>query len=129
MTAAIDALRQNKNKVGAVLRSVFNIADRWGLDNEQMCVLLGSPSRSQFFKLKKQTVRSLPRDMTERISYILGIQKALRILLPNRDAADSWIHRPNRHPLFGGRPALERMLAGNVADLALVRRYLDAERG
>lgn len=129
MSAAIETLRQSRNKVGAALRTVFNITDRWCLDNDQVRILLGSPSRSQFYRLKNQSVSSLQRDTAERISYILGIQKSLRILFPDKQAADRWIHRPNNHPLFGGQPALERMLAGNVEDLALVRRYLDAERG
>ena len=32
-------------------------------------------------------------------------------------------------PPFGGRSALDRMLSGNVADLYIVRQYLDAQRG
>jgi len=30
---------------------------------------------------------------------------------------------------FGGRSALDRMLSSNVADLYVVRQYLDAQRG
>jgi len=44
-------------------------------------------------------------------------------------AADEWIRQPNNAPLFGGRSALERMLSGQVADLYVVRQYLDSERG
>jgi hypothetical protein len=65
----------------------------------------------------------------ERLSYILGIYKALQILLPDEAAADAWIRQPNDAAPFGGRTALERMLSGHVADLYEVRRYLDAERG
>jgi hypothetical protein len=64
----------------------------------------------------------------ERISYVLGIYKALQVLLPDAAAADGWVRRPNAAPPFGGRSALERMLSGNVADLFLVRQYLDAQR-
>jgi len=39
------------------------------------------------------------------------------------------VRRPNDAPLFGGKSALERMLSGNVADLYIVRQYLDAQRG
>ena len=65
----------------------------------------------------------------ERISYILGIYKALQLLLPDTRAADEWIRRPNEAAVFGGRSALDRMLSGNVADLYIVRQYLDAQRG
>ena len=50
----------------------------------------------------------LSRDTLERISYILGIWKALQILLPDPAAADAWIRKPNAAPLFSGKPALER---------------------
>ncbi|MEM9313789.1 MAG: MbcA/ParS/Xre antitoxin family protein [Pseudomonadota bacterium] len=123
------ALLRDEQKVHAVLRTFFNIVAAWRLSNEQAQALLGAPSASQFYKLKKQQVSRLSRDMAERISYVLGIHKALRILLPDREMADSWVHRPNDHYLFNGQSALERMLAGNVADLAAVRSYLDAERG
>lgn len=125
----IEALRGDKAKVNSVLRTFFNIVERWKLKPEQARILLGSPSRSQFYNMKNLKVSNLSRDTVERISYIFGIQKALRILFPDRANADQWIHLPNSHPLFGGAPALERMLAGNVGDLADVRRYLDAERG
>jgi len=71
----------------------------------------------------------LTRDTLERISYVLGIYKSLQILLPDPAAADGWIRRPNDAPPFGGKPALARMLSGNVADLYVVRKFLDGLRG
>ena len=65
----------------------------------------------------------------ERISYILGIYKALEILLPDEKAADEWVRRPNTAALFGGQSALDRMLSGQVADLFVVRQYLGRTRG
>lgn len=114
----------------AAIRTFHNIANVWQLNTEQQVVLLGNPARSTFFRWKKdpQSVR-LERDTLERISYILGIYKALQILLPDIEAADSWIKKPNSAPLFQGQSALERMLSGNVADLFVVRQYLDAVRG
>ena len=69
------------------------------------------------------------RAIRSRLSYLLGIYKSLQILLPDARAADEWIRKPNDAPLFGGRSALERMMTGQVADLYVVRQYLDAERG
>jgi len=60
---------------------------------------------------------------------VLGIYKALRILLPDDMAADAWVRQPNAATPFGGRSALERMLGGQVSDLFVVREYLDAQRG
>jgi hypothetical protein len=58
-----------------------------------------------------------------------GIYKSLQILLPEPGAADAWVRKPNTAAPFGGRSALDRMLSGQVADLYVVRQYLDAERG
>ena len=67
--------------------------------------------------------------MIERISYLLGIFKALELLFPDPTRADAWIRRANDAAPFGGRSALDRMLSGNVSDLFVVRSYLDAQRG
>jgi len=71
----------------------------------------------------------LSNDVFERISYVLGIYGALHSLFVDAGQADGWIKRSNLAPLFCGCSALERMLAGHVADLYLVRRHLDAQLG
>jgi hypothetical protein len=114
---------------GPALRTFFRIVDAWGLSADEARHLLGDPPRSTFFLWKKNGDGHLGRDTLERISYVLGIYKALQILLPDPAAADTWIRRPNDAPLFGGKPALARMLSGNVADLYVVRRFLDGLRG
>jgi hypothetical protein len=113
----------------AALTAFFNITAAWGLTAEEERQLLGNPPRSTFFKWKAEKAAKLSPDTLERISYVMGIYKALRILLPTEAAADAWMKKPNTAALFGGRSALERMLGGRVVDLADVRRYLDAERG
>src|SRR5438128_1108820 len=114
---------------GAGLRAFARIAELWRLSIEQQLTLLGIASRSTYFKWRKEAQPRLPRDTLERLSYLLGIYKALQLLLPEPHAADEWIHRRNDAPLFAGKPALERLLSGNVADLYVVRQYLDAQRG
>ncbi|HTD89947.1 MAG TPA: MbcA/ParS/Xre antitoxin family protein [Burkholderiales bacterium] len=111
------------------LRTLFRIADAWQLGNKELIKLLGSPPRSTFYKWKQGENVALPHDVLERISYIFGIYSALQVLLPKPEAADAWIKKPNSAPLFGGRSALDRMLSGQVADLYVVRQYLDAQRG
>ncbi|RYG64723.1 DUF2384 domain-containing protein [bacterium] len=111
------------------LRAFFNIADHWALKAAEQRVLLGNPPSSTFFKWKKERRGPLPRDVLERISYVLGIYKALQILLPDAARADAWVRQPNAAVPFGGRSALDQMLGGNVSDLFVVRQYLDGERG
>lgn len=114
---------------GPALRTFFRIADLWSLSVEEQMTLLGQTARSTFFKWKKDANAVLPKDTLERISYIVGIYKALQLLLPGEQAADEWVKRPNAAPPFAGRSALDRMLSGQVADLYIVRQYLDAQRG
>lgn len=111
------------------LRTFFNLAERWKLRVAEQRKLLGDPPESTFYKWKREREGALSRDTLERISYLLGIFKALAILFPQTDRADAWLRKPNRAPSFGGKSALERMLSGNVADLFVVRQYLDAQRG
>lgn len=113
----------------AALTAFFNITSAWHLGAEEERVLLGAPPRSTFFKWKSDRAARLSADTLERISYVMGIYKALHILLPTQEMADGWVKKANRAHGFGGKSALDKMLAGRVVDLADVRRYLDAQRG
>ncbi|HZP11926.1 MAG TPA: MbcA/ParS/Xre antitoxin family protein [Nevskiaceae bacterium] len=124
-TPAIDPKRAG----GAALRTFFRISEAWGLRPKEERVILGNPAPSTFFHWKKEKDGALSRDVLERISYVIGIYKALQILLPRAEAADAWVRKENTAPQFGGRSALDRMLSGNVSDLYVVRAYLDGQRG
>ncbi|MCA1408572.1 MULTISPECIES: antitoxin Xre/MbcA/ParS toxin-binding domain-containing protein [Sinorhizobium/Ensifer group] len=113
-------------RVPAELEAFFRIADRWRLSVDDQIKLLGSPGRSTFFKWKKEG-GTLPADTVERLSHILSIWKALRILFTIEERADDWIRRPN--DFFDGASALDTMLQGRVVDIYRVRQYLDAQRG
>lgn len=104
------------------LKGAFRIFEAWKLSDEQMKTLLGTSDDKTFSDFKCASVWSLPNDTLMRISYILGIYKALRILFPTEQQAAAWPHKPNR--AFEGRSALELMLNG---DLPRVRRYLDGQ--
>lgn len=130
MTAPRRARKPSPEDVSAgALRTFFRIAEAWRLSQDEARTLLGGPPSSTYYKWKAGQVGSVSKDLLERVSYVLGIYKALQILLPAAEAADAWVKRPNAAPLFNGRSALEMMLSGRVADLFLVRQYLDAERG
>lgn len=114
----------------AALQSFFALSERWGLTAIQERVLLGDPPSSTFFRWKSaRNASRLSRDTLDRISYLLGIHKALRVLLPTEEAAYRWVAAANDAAPFGGQPALDHMLGGSVTDIADVRRYLDAQRG
>lgn len=110
----------------ADLEGFFNIAGLWKLSADDQICLLGAPARSTFFKWKKDG-GSIPADTQERISHLFAIFKALEILIPDTEVADSWVRRTNNY--FNGQSALDVMLGGKVVDIYRVRQYLDAQRG
>ena len=118
-----------KGLSGPALHTFFRIAALWNLSVDEQMTLLGGTARSTLFKWKKDPNTVLPRDTLERISYIVGIYKALQVLLPDEQAADEWIKRPNEATVFAGQSALDRMMSGQVADLFVVRQHFDAQQG
>jgi hypothetical protein len=126
-SASHDKAKGRKDLTGPALRTFFRIAKAWGLKEPEQMRLLGLDSRTTLQAWKRGAVAAIPKDALERISYILGIYKGLHILLPN--TADEWVRKPNKAALFGGGSALQRMTSGNVADLYVVRQYIDAQRG
>lgn len=119
-----------KETSSIALKAFFSLAEKWELNREQAMILLGITSTSTYANWKKGQAGILPKDTLERISYLLGIHKSLRILFSrSTESVYQWVRSPNTHPFFSGKSALERMLSGNVADLYIVRQYLDAQRG
>lgn len=114
---------------GPTIRTLLAIFSHWQVNEDDAQHMLGIP-RSTYYRWRRDPDSArLDQDTLERASYLLGIYKALQILLPDTEAADSWIRRNNDAPLFGGAPPLARMRAGRVADLYVVRQFLDAMRG
>jgi hypothetical protein len=111
---------------GGALRAFFRIAKLWGLDRGQCAVVLATSERSINRWEADADSADLSRDQVERISYVLGIYSGLHGVLGGSPFADQWVRRPNAD--FGDAAPLDRMLAGNVADLLDVRRYVDRWR-
>lgn len=126
-TAATATTPDRKDLTGPALRTFFRIADAWHLSENEQMRILGLDSRSTLQNWKRGAVSVIPKDALERISYVMGIYKGLQTLLPQ--TADEWVRKPNKAQLFGGKSALERMVSGNVADLYVVRQYVDGQRG
>lgn len=120
---------QSPEAAQAALRTFWRLSDAWQLDAAEQTTLLGV-GRTTLYQWKQGKVSApLDRHVLERLSYLFGIYAALQILLPVAQQADGWVRKPNAAPLFGGKSALDRMLGGQVADLYVVRHYLDAQRG
>jgi hypothetical protein len=114
---------------GPGIRTFLNIAREWSLTVDEQRVLLGGPASSTYHNWKSGRIGTLSFDQLERISLVLGIYKALRLLFADDATGLRWLRAPNQDHPFGGSPPLARMLRGSIDNLYAVRRYLDAWRG
>lgn len=133
MQFSIPSTAESVKKIDAavILPGIFRmLGEEWGLNNEQQMRLLGLSSRQTLANWKKTpAAATLSRDLQERLSYLLGVYKSLRILLPDQELARRWLFSPNSNKAFGGESPMARLLNGLVVDLAFVRQFLDYERG
>ena len=113
-------------EAAAMFRAVLNLFRLWEVTDEQAATILDLPRRT-FARWKAGDLGRIGRDGKARLSNLLGIHKALRILFREPARGYAWIKAPN--DAFAGRAALDVMLGGELTDLMRVRRYLDAERG
>jgi len=113
-------------EAAAMFRAALNLFNLWGVSDLDAAVLLDLPARS-FARWKTGATGRITRDQKARLSNLMGIHKALRIIFREPARAHAWVRLPNA--VFGGRTALDIMLGGELTDLIRVRRYLDAERG
>ena len=112
----------------SAVRAFFNMIARWSIRDEDARVLLGGMSNGPYYEMKKNPDRVLDADRLLRISYLVGIFKALNILYSTK-LADAWITLPNSNRIFGGQTPLAYMMKGGLPAMQTVRRLLDARRG
>ena len=112
----------------AAVEAFFKITEMWQLRNEDAMVLLGGVSNGRYYQLKRSRKGTLTQDELTRVSFLIGICKALNILF-SRKLADQWISRPNSNPMFRNTPPLELLVRGGLPGMLSVRRLLDSRRG
>ncbi|MDM5180894.1 DUF2384 domain-containing protein [Massilia sp. CCM 8695] len=124
----LNARTERERLSKSALKGFFALMTAWKLRDEDARELLGGMSSSTFYEWKKNPDRVLEVDRITRISYLLGIYKALHILYGDK-LADEWVTLPNTNPIFAGRTPLSQMLAGGLLSMQTVRKLLDARRG
>jgi hypothetical protein len=110
----------------AMFRAALNLFAKWSVTDEQAAVLLDMPVRS-YRRWKAEGPGRISRDGRARLSNLMGVHKALRLIFSEQQRAYAWVRAANA--AFAGASALDVMLGGELTDIMRVRRYLDAERG
>jgi len=107
-------------QAGAGLRTFARIVGKWRLPSSDAMALLGVDSRSTYYELlkrarKSKEVKGLSRDQLDRLSYLLGIYAATRVLFPHsQESRNEWVSRANTAPLFGGKSPVEVMRSSMI---------------
>lgn len=109
----------------ALFRAAINLFRLWGVSDEQASILLDMPVRT-YRRWKAGDIGRINRDGKARLSNLMGIHKALRMIFREPARGYTWVQAPN--VAFDNKSALDIMLGGELTDLMRVRRYLDAER-
>src|SRR6267143_5880892 len=93
-------------QAGTGLRTFARIIEKWSLPASDAMALLGVDSRSTYYELLKRAreskeVKGLNRDQLDRLSYLLGIYAAVRVLFPHsEESRNEWVSRANTAPIF-----------------------------
>ena len=122
-----DATTRNR-LTAAALPALLRLSDAWSLTDQQTADLLGGVSVSTVRRWRRQAPDDLGIDALTRASYVLGIYRALHVILDDPNA-DAWMTTPNAAALFGGRTPLAVVTRGGILALDRVRAHLDAVRG
>ncbi len=120
-------VREEYTPAGA--HTFFNIMEEWKVKDTDARELLRGLGNGPFYELKRNPEgKVLDSERLYRISYVIGIYKALRILYSS-DLANRFVHLPNTNRLFSGSTPLDYMKKGGLLAMQNVRRLLDARRG
>jgi hypothetical protein len=107
-------------QAGAGLRTFARIVGKWNLAASDAMALLGVDSRSTYYEIIKRAretkeVKGLSKDQLDRLSYLLGIYAAIRVIFPHsEETRNEWVSRANTASLFGGRAPMEIMRSGMI---------------
>src|SRR4051794_25472101 len=90
-------------EAAALFRAALNLFRLWGVTDDQAAVILDLPRRT-FARWKAGELGRIGRDGRARLSNLMGIHKALRIIFGDPARGYAWIGA--RNEALGGRSAL-----------------------
>lgn len=112
----------------AGFKAAINILGNWGCTSEQIQNILAMSKSTYYKNLKAPNKVTLNPDQLERISYLLNIHAALRVIFSNPENLYNFMSMPNQNPYFKGRPPLEMIATGRFAALYETAKRIDALR-
>lgn len=116
---------QQQRLSSSALKGFSNLVSKWRVRDEDAKQLLGAMSGSAVSELEKNSSCLLEIDQLTRVSFLVGIYRALHLLYGDK-LADEWVTLPNSNPVFGGSTPMQYMLCNGLMGIETVRQLLDA---
>lgn len=120
----------DKTTAATGLKTAVTILEKWGASGEQGEAIL-RVSHSSYARAKKKDALqkiNLDRDQLTRISLILNMHAALRIVFDNPENLYGFMKMKNHNPFFEGRTPLEIMGNGDFVAVYETFRRIDTLR-
>jgi hypothetical protein len=131
MTTALQTQGFTKDQCAAGLRAAVGILEKWQASSDQACRILRI-SRSTHARAKQRDLAwsvSLDSDQMQRISFVLNMHAALRLVFDNPANVYGFPALANHNEFFNGRAPIEVMSQGDMISLYETFRRIDALRG
>ncbi|MGL6246695.1 antitoxin Xre-like helix-turn-helix domain-containing protein [Pseudomonas sp.] len=113
------------------LRAAVSILEKWSASSDQACRILRI-SRSTYTRARQRDPSwsvTLDSDQMQRISFVLNIHAALRLVFDNPDNVYGFPSMDNHNEFFNGRSPLEIMAQGDMISLYETFKRIDVLRG
>lgn len=127
--AIVEQFSKSQSTIG--LRAALNILERWQASSEQSCRILRI-SRSTYTRASQRDSEwavSLDADQLQRVSLVLNMHSALRLVFDNPENVYGFVAMANQNEFFNGRSPLEIMAQGDMISLYETFRRIDVLRG
>ncbi|RCV85681.1 antitoxin Xre-like helix-turn-helix domain-containing protein [Vreelandella rituensis] len=127
----LEAQIHDKSKCAAGLKAAAAILEKWGASVEQATAILRI-SRSTYARAKRRDPEwqvSLDKDQFTRISLVLNIHAALRVIFDNPENLYGFMAMANHNTYFHSRSPLQIISNGGILALYDTFRHLDSLRG
>lgn len=131
MTAIPQTKVLTKDQCATGLKAAVNILEKWHATTDQACNILRI-SRSTHARAKLRDAAwsvSLDSDQMQRVSFVLNIHAALRMVFDNPENVYGFPTMANHNGFFNGRSPLEVMAQGDMISLYESFRRIDSLRG
>jgi len=129
--ATMEAPASSKTTAAAGLKAAVAILEKWGATGEQGNAIL-RVSRSTYARAKRRDPGwevSLDGDQLTRISLVLNMHAALRVIFDNPENLYGFMSMANHNGYFNGKSPLEVIAQGGILSLYEAFRRIDSLRG